>query len=96
MMNAYNNNEEYSKSISLYEQYNVEHNDVTNRLFIKACGNIGYFDTVKQLINSSITKDVNSHSNEFITTLIDFYGKSDDVDNVLNIFDDVPESERDK
>ena len=44
MMNAYNHNEEYHKSISLYQKYNnndnIKHNDVSNILFIKACINI--------------------------------------------------------
>ena len=65
MMKAYNKNVEYNNAILLYEQYNGQHDDVSNILFVKACNN--------------------NHSIEFINTLIDFYGKGDDIDDALNI-----------
>ena len=54
MMNAYNHNKEYNKTISLYQQDNREHNHISNTLVIKACSSIGDYDKGKELINSNI------------------------------------------
>eukprot|EP01084_Bolivina_argentea_P118169 209721_1 len=94
MMNAYNNNEEYNKTILLYEKYHGEHDDTSNVLFIKACSNIGDYDKGKEFIKSQI-KDINNHSTEFINTLIDFYGNTGDINNALNIFHNMPQNKKD-
>ena len=96
MMNAYNNNEQYDKTIKFYEEYNGQHNDVTNLLFINACINTGDYEKGKMFINSKIkNKDINNHSIEFTNGLIDFYGKTGDIDNALNVFNKIPENKKD-
>eukprot|EP01084_Bolivina_argentea_P218529 370816_1 len=91
MMNGCNNNGQYDKTILLYEEYNGNHNDVSRMVFIKACINMGYYEKAKTLINSVIkdVNDINYHSSEFINTLIDFYGKTFDVNSALNIFNNI-------
>eukprot|EP01084_Bolivina_argentea_P148414 259473_1 len=94
MMNAYNNNKKYHKAIELYEECDyVEHNDVSNTLFIKACGNMRDYEKGKSLINS--INDINNHSLQFINSVIDYYGKSGDINNAIKLFNDIPKYKRD-
>ena len=98
MMTAYNNNRQYHKTIFLHQQYNnvdyIKHNDTSNMLFIKACINNTDYDKCKELIDSTSKQDINCRSVEFITTLIDYYGKIGDVDKALNVFNNLTENKR--
>ena len=44
MMTAYNDNEQY-------DGFHIKHNDISNTLFIKACGHITDYDKAKKLIH---------------------------------------------
>ncbi|MDY7091307.1 MAG: hypothetical protein SYR96_40310, partial [Actinomycetota bacterium] len=92
MMNCFIDNNQNEKAISLYEEYNGKHNDITNSLFIKACTNIGDADKGIKLIKST-TKIMDS-SITFINTVIDFYGKIGDVNNAVNTFNIIPENRK--
>eukprot|EP01084_Bolivina_argentea_P239109 401854_1 len=94
MMTCFINNKKTEKAISLYEYYshslNLDKDDVSNLLFIKACGTHKKYDKKgEQFIQSLQFNDINSHSIKLITTLIDFYGKTD-MNKALQIFDNVP------
>ena len=43
-----NDDDQNEEAISLYRQYNDEHNEVSNSLFIEACINISDFDNGKK------------------------------------------------
>ena len=72
MMKCFIDNNENEKAISIYEQYNGQHDNISNTLFIKACTNIGDADKGSKLINSTTMID---GSTTFINTVIGFYGK---------------------
>ncbi len=69
------------------KKYDRLSNDTTNLLFLKACITFGDHDDEKKLIDLKFDlKNIRNYSIEFITTLIDFYGKSGDIINAFNIF----------
>ncbi|MDY7091199.1 MAG: hypothetical protein SYR96_39735, partial [Actinomycetota bacterium] len=90
MMKQCINHNKNDKAILIYEQYNGQHNDVSDLLFIKACTNIGDADKGIKLIKS-ITND----SIEFTNSVINFYGKIGDVNNAVNTFNNIPEDKKD-
>ena len=65
MMKCFIDNNQNEQAISIYEQYNGEHNDVSNLLFIQACGNIGDVDKGTKFIKS--TTDIHRRDIKFIT-----------------------------
>ncbi len=95
MLKCFIDGEENEKAIELYERCKdiIIHNDVTHLLFLKACSNVRYYEKGMELINQ-IYNDMNGHSIEFITTLIDFYGKCGDINNALKLFNGICESKQ--
>ncbi len=75
-------------AIDLYEMYNGKHNNITNMLYINACKNVGKYDKGYKLIDSINIKNINI---EFINNLIDFYGKSENINDAINIFNSIPD-----
>ena len=55
----------------------------TSLLFINACINIKNYEKGKTLIDSIKDDNLNNHNIEFITSLIDFYGKISDSKQAL-------------
>ncbi len=71
----------------MYQQYNYKQDDTANLLFIKACGNSGNYDKCVALIDGKVNvNNLNKYSIQFITTLIDFYGRKGDINIALNVF----------
>eukprot|EP01084_Bolivina_argentea_P213568 362672_1 len=95
MMKCFIDNCQNDKAMQLYEQCNYQHDDTTNLLFIKACINSSNYDKCEQLIRSKINaNNLNKYSIEFITTLIDFYGRKGDINIAFNIFNKITPNKR--
>eukprot|EP01083_Nonionella_stella_P030386 83321_1 len=96
MMNCLITNHQSDKAISVYEQYaaTVTHNDVSNMLFIKACANHGCTEKAKQMIDGKM-RPVNRHSIEFMNHLIEFYGKTGDINAAMKLFQSISDKTKD-
>ena len=93
MMTCFINNNQNEKAISIYEQYNGQHNNVSNLLFINACTNIGDAEKGSTFIKS--LKSTTDGNIKFINSVIDFYGKIGDINNAINTFKNMPENKKD-
>ncbi len=95
MLKCFIENEQSNQALRLYDTYaNVigRNNDVCNLLFIKACIGSDNCERAKELIDSQNMSDkthINSHSIEFLTCLIDFYGINGNVCKAWHIFENV-------
>ena len=73
---------------------NGKHNETSNTLFIKACFNIGDTHKSTKLIKSFQT--TNDGDIEFIiNSVINFYVKIGDVNNVINTFENIFRNKKD-
>ena len=77
----------YDKAIMIYNKFSGNHNDFTNTLYIKACIGDNKLNRVNHLIRHiNINDDINKHSIQFITILIQYYGKINDINNALKCY----------
>ncbi len=94
MMRCFMDNDENQKAITLYEEYETVNinqivvDDISHNLYIKACINASQYKNAKIFIKTTV-KDINNHSIEFLNTLIDFYGKCNDIDAAWDIFENI-------
>eukprot|EP01083_Nonionella_stella_P133855 407070_1 len=88
MMTCLMNHECYTQIIDLYHAHaNALHMDpISNVLFIKACVHNHTFETCQAQVDAACNTDICELSIEFITTLIDFWGKKGDVHTAFHIF----------
>ena len=94
MMKCYMDNNQSENAISIYENNVKDVNEVTSLLYIKSCINISDFEKGKEFIDSLNINDINTYSNEFITSVIDFYGNYGDINAAVNIFNQINSSKR--
>ena len=87
MMQQFMKNECHKQAIQLYEQHITKHDNVSNILFLKACSNSLQFEKGKKWINSTInTNEISKYDIKLLCTLLDFYGRSGEVEDAKNIF----------
>ena len=91
VMHACINNHAYDKAILLHEGYSGQHNNVTNKLFLKACGAGGQYQKLERCINS-MYKDINYANIEFVNSVVHFHGKNNDIHNALAVFNHIPQN----
>ncbi len=86
-------NNECNKAILLFEEYyyrksgngngNIRCNDVSRLLLIKACANNDEYEKgmkyIDSILQNKTEQNIKRHSIEFLTCLIDFYGKCKDI-----------------
>ena len=95
-MKCYINCNHNAKAMTLYEQFDGKHNDITKLLYLKACINIGEFEKgEQQIIGWKLIENSMDQSIEIINTLIDFYGTKKDINKAINIFNSRSNSKKD-
>ena len=87
MMNGCIGNNEFKNAMLLYEKYPGIRNDMTDVLYLKACMNNNDWEIGLQMIDRWNIININQHSIEYITTLIDFYGKMNNISKVMELFE---------
>lgn len=91
MISAFIANNEYQEAIKLYDNYNDLKDNISHLLIIKICSKIDNFEKVE-----IIKKDMNINGYlPLQNTLIDYYGNLGDIKNAWNIFDSIPNTEKD-
>ena len=91
IMNGYIKNNQNMEAMKIYNDFKGQYDDVCKLLYLKALNNINDYENGKKFIDSlNIDENnYNRYSTEFLTTLMDFYGKSGDITICLNIFNSV-------
>ena len=92
-MHACLSNKDSKQCLAVYDTYPNNANNVCHTLAIKACLNLNDFERGKAIHQSIQTRNNNSLVQ---TTLIDFYGHFSDVKSAENIFDALPQCNKDK
>ena len=89
MIKMFNDNNMFKHSLSLYNQYKYQHDDVSHLLALKAC--IGANDKVngQQIVSNLDEKSNKNHSIELNNTLLIYYGYFGDIDAAWNIFNNI-------
>ena len=100
MMKALNNNGQYWQCLDIFDEYNKKDIDIDNvsiLLYLKACININDYDRGKILIEKfNIIHETDIKiSIELRNLLIDFYGKCDDINKAIEIYNRIPMEELD-
>eukprot|EP01083_Nonionella_stella_P298828 1014203_1 len=88
MMKCLIHHKQAHDAVLLYEQ-TVTHDDTSHLLYIKACINSNNSDKARTLIDAQMN-DIQQHSIEFITTVMDWYAQRGDIDIACRIFDSIP------
>ena len=81
------NNNLMDKAIELYDNYDGIHNNFTNTLYIKACLKLGKYDKCSKLVKDFNIGNINQFSQEFATILIEYYGRTNQYNEVIQLYD---------
>eukprot|EP01083_Nonionella_stella_P170681 581433_1 len=95
MISALSDNELYHDALSIYDKYDTLHDTITHVLTIKTCTNCGNLFAFKKGQQIHRVIPLQEHSIALRNTLIDFYGAYDDIESALQIFDSIPNDEKD-
>ena len=96
MMQYYVNNHKYKEAMELYERFDSKsHDEVSNILYIRACGYDKNFEKANALISKLNVENCNKYSKAFIATLIDFYGMNGYMDKAQSIFESLSDTNKD-
>lgn len=96
LMLAFINNDCHQNALILYEKYSIlESDSISHCLALKACANIGNFDSGKYIIQKHIDLyDYNNIDIQLKHELINFYGKCEEICNAQEIFDSIENKKR--
>ena len=89
MLHVFIHNDFFQDALSLYDEYQTMHDDVSHILLLKAC--IAAKDIIdsQKIIKNIDKKKKRTNSIELNNTLISFFGHSGDIEQAIKIFDDI-------
>ena len=95
IMNGLIINDNNEKAIELFDKYKEIINDVAILLYIKACVNLNELNNCNQFIQSLNLNNINRYSIELINSLLDYFGKTGDMDQAIRIFNNINDNNKD-
>ncbi len=97
MLTAMINNGNNKQALDLYNYYEmrISIDNITHYMALKACINLGDFETRKSIHKKLKFSENNKHEIKMKTQLIDFYGIFNDISNAIDIFESVNRNEID-
>eukprot|EP01083_Nonionella_stella_P006316 18364_1 len=96
MMKCMVNNNYNEQLLHLYDTYESLHMDTTHLLAIKACTKMENFEEGKRIIEhvSGDKEKLSACTSELKTSIIDFYGHFELMDDALSVFNAIPDHDK--